>query len=156
MDLSAYPDLSIELDDGRRLKVHTFIWEPCYSETMEVGAGADRREVEIERKRLQTEMLIAHRPVHYILPEYVDEFQNYPPRIPNSAVTVFLSSPPLSASALFSELVIVFFMDFVEGASMESMLKRELHDLDWENYAEDVTEKANQLWKEAWLVRTVH
>lgn len=101
-------------------------------------------------------MLIAHRPVHHILPEYVDKFQNHPPRIPNSAITVFLSSDPLSEGALFSELVVVFFMDFVEGASMESMLKRELHDLDWEKYAEDVTEKANELWKEAWLVRTVH
>jgi len=156
MDLSKYPDLSVELEDGRRVKVHAFIWEPCYSELKEIGSGKKRREVEIERKRIQTETLIAHRPTHYIGPEYVDIYQNDPPRIPNSSITVFLSSEPLSKDALFSELVVVFFMDYEPGFSLESILKRGLHDLDWEEHAEDVSDQINELWKEVWLVRTVH
>ena len=156
MDSSAYPNLSFKISDGRRLKVHAFIWEPCYPETAEIGTGKDSKEVEIERKRLRTESLIGLRKTHFIGPEYVDIFQNHPPRIPNSAITVLLSSDPLSEDAFYSELVVVFFMDYVEGSSIESMLKRELHDLDWEKHAEDVTDQTNKLWKEAWLVRTVH
>ena len=156
MDLSAYPNLSFKLDDGRKIKVHVFIWEPSYPETLLVGSGKDRKEVEIERKRLQSEKIIGPRKTHVVNMEYIDKFQNHPPRIPNSAINVLLSSGPITEGALYSELVVLVFMDYVEGSSMESILEEKLHDLDWEEHAEDVSDHTNELWKEAWLVRTVH
>ena len=151
-----YPNLSFKLDDGRVVKVDAFVWEPSYDETVEINSGEDCREIAIERKRLRTDALFGNRNVFHILPQYVDLYINDPPRIPNTAMTVWLSSAPMSEEAVYSELVVIFFMDYVEGSSMEMMLRRELHNLNWEEHAEDTTEEAVRLWKEVWLDRKIH
>ena len=156
MNPDKYPNLSFTLDNGRRVKVNAFVWEPSYDETVEVQSGEEFRELTVERKRLRTEELFGNRSVHFIGPEYVDKYQHHPPRIPNTSVTVWLSSTPMSEEAVYSELIVIFFVDFVDGSSLESILKLGLHDLDWEKHAGDTTEKTVELWKEAWLIRTVH
>jgi hypothetical protein len=71
-------------------------------------------------------------------------------------MTAFLSSSAMSDQALYSELVIIFFLDYVERSSIESMLERELRDFDWDEHAEDVFESTNELWKEVWVEKVVH
>jgi len=158
MNPSKYPNLSFKLNNGRRIKVDAFIWEPSYSETIEIQDGDDIREVVIERKRVQAEKLIGNRATHHMELKFVDRYftHDHPPRMQNTAMTALLSSSPISAEALYSELVIIFYMDYVERSSIESMLERELHDFDWDEYAEDIHESTNELWKEVWVEKTVH
>lgn len=158
MNSHKYPNLSFKLDNGRRIKVDAFIWEPSYSETIEVQESEDFREVVIERKRVLAEKLIGNRKTHHIKMKYVDEYfaHDHPPRIQNTAMTSLLSSSPISEPAIYSELVVIFFMDHVERSSIESMLERELHDFDWDEYAEDIYEDTNEQWKEVWVDKTVH
>lgn len=158
MNSNKYPNLSFKLDSGRRIKVDFFIWEPSYSETIEIQDGKDIKEVVIERKSVQAEKLIGNRATHHMQLKFVNPYftQDHPPRMQNSAMTALLSSSPISAEALYSELVIIFFMDHIERSSIESMLERELHDFDWDQYAEDIYEETNELWKEVWVEKTVH
>jgi hypothetical protein len=125
---------------------------------MEIQDGEDIREVVIERKRVLAEKLIGNRATHHIGMKYVNQYftHDHPPRIQNSAMTALLSSTPISDEALYSELVIIFFMDHIERSSIESMLERELIDFEWEEYAEDVYESTNELWKEVWVEKVVH
>ena len=46
-------------------------------------------------------------------------------------MTVMLSSEPINDVALYSELAVELYMDYEEGLSMETILERYLHDLDW-------------------------
>ena len=156
MNPDKYPNLSFKLDDGRLVKVDAFVWQPSYDETINVESSEDSRELVVHRKRLMTESLFGNRNVKHIKPKYVDRHIYDPPRIQNTAMTVWLSSAPISEEAVYSELIVIFFMDYVEGSSLESMLKRELHDFNWEKYAEDTTEETVELWKEVWLEKTVH
>ena len=156
MTPNKYPDLGFLLNTGRRLQVNTFFWEPSYAETVELDSDGQTKSVTIERKRLQVDTVVGHRKVHVIGPDFVDKYQTASPRIPNSAVTVLLSSTPLSDDALYSELVVIFFIDHRPGCSIEGMLEGALRDLDWEMLAVDVTEAKNELWKEVWVERTVH
>lgn len=153
-----YPNLSFKLDSGRRIKVDAFLWEPSYSETIEIQSDKDIREVLIERKRMQSEKLIGKRATHLMKAKFVNQYftHDHPPRVQNTTMTALLSSSPISEEALYSELVVIFFMDYVERSSIESMLERELHDFNWEKYAEDIYEEINELWKEVWLERVVH
>lgn len=156
MNLNQYPNLKFELDNGRIIKVDALVWEPSYDETIEIKSDSDLRDLVIHRKRLKTEALFGNRNVKHILPKFVDQHISESPRIQNTAITAWLSSAPISDDAVYSELVVIFFMDHIEGASLESMLSRELHDFDWEKYAEDIHESTNELWNEVWLERTVH
>ena len=158
MNPDKYPNLSFKLDNGRRIKVDAFIWEPSYLETIEVQDGEDIREVAKERKRVFAEKLIGNRKTHHMGFKFINQYFSHeqPPRMQNTAMTALLSSSPISAEAIYSELVIIFYMDHIEHSSIESMLERELHDFDWDEYAEDVYESTNALWKEVWLEKTVH
>ncbi len=156
MNPNQYPNLRFKLDDGRIVKVDAFVWQPSYDETIKTNSGDHLRELVIERKRLMTESLFGNRNVKHIMPKYVDRHISDPPRIQNTSMTVWLSSAPMSEEAVYSELIVIFFMDYVEGSSLESMLKRELHDFNWEKYAADTTEETIELWKEVWLEKTVH
>ena len=156
MNPDKFPNLCFKLDSGRRVKVNAFVWEASYSETIEVQDGEDYREVVRAGKRVTVEKLFGHRYVHFIGPEYVDKYQNHPPRIPNTSITVLLSSTPIADGAISSELLVTCFMDFVEFSSIESMLQRELHDLDWVELADDISEEAYEVWDETVLERSVH
>jgi hypothetical protein len=152
----SYPDFSFTLDSGRRVHVHGFVWEPTSSEVITFGSGAKERKLKVERKKLQVKAVFGRHPTHFIGPHWVDKHVNSPPRIPNTEVTVWLSSKPISEDAIYSELIVVFYVDFKLKSSMEGMLDEALRDLNWEEHAEDITEAKNELWKEVWIERTVH
>jgi len=156
MNPDKYPNLKFKLNSGRWLRVDSFVWEPSYSEVIEVQDGEDCREVVRTGKRVTVEKLFGHRCHHFIGPEYVDKYQNHPPRTPNTSITVLLSSTPIYDSAIASELLVTCFMDHVECSSIESMLQRELQDLDWEELADDITEEAYRVWDETFLERSIH
>jgi hypothetical protein len=156
MNPNKYPDLSFKLDDGRRVKVNAFVWEASYSETIEIQDGEDCRDLVRAGKRITVEKLFGHRCHHFIGPEYVDKYQNHPPRIPNTSITVLLSSTPIADGAISSELLLTCFMDHVEFSSIESMLQREVHDLDWEELAVDVSEEAYEVWDGTMFERSLH
>ena len=105
MNPHKYPNFAFKLDDGRVIKVDAFVWQPTYDETIEINSGGEKRELVVERKRLMTESLFGNRKVKHIMPKYVDQHINDPPRIPNTSITVWLSSAPMSADAAYSELL---------------------------------------------------
>lgn len=158
MNPDKYPNLSFKLDSGRRVQVDAFIWEPSCLDTIEIQDGNDIRQVVVERKRIWAEKLIGNRKTHHMMPRYIDQYstRGFMPRIQNTSMTALLSSSPISGEALYSELVIIFYMDHIERSSVESMLERELHDFEWDDYAEDIYESTNELWKQVWLEKTVH
>lgn len=154
MDFGAYPNLTFKLDCGRKVKVHAFIWEPCSPELIEVHTSKGKEQVEIERNRFKCSDII---PVplsktHVVNWELVDEFVNHPPRCPNCTINVLLSSEPISKDALYSELAVIMFMDYVEGMSIESMLEKYLHDLDWKELATDVKFQDRKIQFSNWSV----
>ena len=71
-------------------------------------------------------------------------------------IYILLSSGPKNDVALYSELAVELYMDYVEGLSMEEILERYLHDLDWGNLADDVLDQANSKWCEEWHDKLVH
>jgi len=156
MKPNQYPNLSFKLDSGRTLKVDAMIWEPTYDETIKVADGDGLKELVIERKRLRADALFGNRKIKHILPRYVDKHIYDPPRIQNTAITVWFSSAPISEDAAYSELIVIFFVDYIEGSSLETMLERGLHDFDWVKHAEDTNEETVALWKEVWVEKTVH
>ena len=156
MDFGAYPNLSFKLGDGRRLKVHTFVWQPSYQERIEVKTGHDVKKIKIERKMSIHENIFGHCSTHLVNCQYVDMYINHPPRLPNSVICILLSSEPINDVALYSELAVELYMDYVEGLSMETILERYLHDLDWENLALDVLDQAIDSNKDIQLDRSVH
>ena len=107
----------------------------------------------IARKRLTVENLTAGFKVHYRQPAMIG--QN-PPRLPNTAMTAWLTSAPMSAGALYSFAIVLFFTDYVRETSIEAIMRRCLYDFDWEEHAEDVSEESNRVWKEVLLDRTLH
>lgn len=156
MNPDQFPNLRFKLNTGRWLRVDCFVWEASYSETIEVQDGDDCREVVRAGKRVTVEKLYGHRCHHFIGPKLVDTYQNHPPRTPNTSITVLLSSTPIGDGAVASELLVTFFMDHVEFSSLESMLQRDLQDLEWDELAEDITEEAYRVWDETMLERSIH
>jgi len=153
MNPGEYPDIHFKLDDGRVVTVDSFVWEPCYNRVITVGHEGESVEKTTARKRLTIENLAAGFKVNYLKPPLINQ---HPPRIPNSAMTAWLSSAPMSPGALYSFAIVLFFADYVKETSIEAILRRCLFDFDWEAHAEDVSEESNRVWKEVFLDRTLH
>lgn len=151
-----YPEIKFELESGRIVSVHGFAWEPTYDEKIELQPSEKRRDLLVTRKRLKTEILFQCDGFHLIGPEYVDRYINDPPRIPDTAIHLMLASTPMSEEAAYSELVVLFFMDYVQGISLEAMLAQQLNDLDWDAHAVDVIEESVQASTEDWGNSVVH
>jgi hypothetical protein len=156
MDLSAYPNLSFKLDSGRTVRVHAFIWEASYPETLEVATAEGKKQLEIERNRFRCSDIISPTKTHIVNWELVDEFVNHPPRVPNCVINVLLSSEPMSEEALYSELAVLLFTDHFDGWSIESVLTRHLHDLDWERLAVNVRASGSSNGRNAYYERKMH
>ena len=148
-----YPDIFFKLEDGRVVTVDAFVWEPSYNQVMEVECEGEVVEKTIARKRLTTENLTGGCRVHYLKPPLISQ---HPPRIPNTAMTAWLTSAPMSPGALYSFAIVLFFTDYVKETSIEAIMRRCLYDFDWEEHAEDVSEESNRVWKDVFIDRTLH
>jgi hypothetical protein len=150
---NTYPDLVVRLDNGRELRADALTWEPSYEQTIDINDGGNSRKLVIQRMRLRADELFNNRRFHYIEPQ---PFEGDPIRLPNTCVFAWLSSDPMSRKSVYSELVVMFFVEFRKNTTLEQLLWEGVHDLDWEAHAEDVDEKTVALWKQAWLTKTVH
>ena len=108
MNPGEYPDIHFKLEDGRVVTVDSFVWEPCYNKVITVGHEGEPVEKTIARKRLTIENLAAGFKVHYLKPPLI---RQHPPRIPNTSMTAWLSSEPMSPGALYSFAIVLFFTD---------------------------------------------
>jgi len=156
MNPGRYPNLSFKLDDGRTIKVHAFIWEPSLPETMKVVTGEGTEQIEIDRNRFKCSDVIRQTKTHVLDWDRLNKLPSGSAKFPNSTINVLLSSEPLSANALYSELAVIMFVNYIDGASMKSILERTLHDLDWDSLAEDVTAFQNELWQDVLDEKTLH
>lgn len=143
------PDLSFKLNDGREVHVNALIWEPTYSEKKLIRKEGEERTLLAQQKRMKAEEFFGDREVLFLKADYVDAD---PPRIANTAITAWLSSTPFHTSAIRSELVVVFFLDYSKGTSLEEMLQSSLSDVSWGAHASDANDINIGLWKDNWLL----
>ena len=156
MNPDGYPNLSFKLNDGRTIRVHAFIWEPSLPETMKDVTRDDIKQVEIDRNRFKCSDVIRPTKTHVLDWDRLNKLPSNSSKFPDSTINVLLSSEPLAAGALYSELAVIMFMDHIEELSMQAILEKLLHDLDWAKHAEDVTVAQNELWQDDWLEKTLH
>jgi|GEM_PF-3408866 len=143
------PDLSFKLNDEREVYVNALIWEPTYSEKKLIHKEGEAKIQVAEQKAMKAEEFFGNREILFLDADYVDAD---PPRIANTAMTAWLSSAPFHASAIRSELIVVFFLDYTKGVSLEYMLRSSLKDIVWGAHAKDANDVNIGLWKENWLV----
>jgi hypothetical protein len=143
------PDLSFKLKNGRKVYVNALIWEPSYSEKKLIRKEGDERTLVAQQKAMKAGEFFGSREVLHLETDYADAD---PPRLPNTVITVWLSSTPFHSSAIRSELIVVFCLDYSKGASLEQMLQSSLSDLEWGAHASDANDANIGLWKDNWLI----
>ena len=128
--------IKFDLDSGRSIYVDLFVLETEYKDVDTDNFGEGGLPLLIKRRRMDWEVDQWFDPdeVHFIIPENFSEDQSTEQLV---LVSALLWSEPVSKEFDFSELMVVFFIEYIKEMSIEKMLREGIHDLDWERLAID-------------------
>lgn len=150
---SAYPNIEFALANGRKVQCHALVIEPTYDEHVRLHSTGPSQWVPLNRRRTESPVLFGWRTHHHV---HQEPGQQQPGRLPNMAVRAWLSSAPIVKEAVFSDLSVLFFVEFDQSEPLASMLARGLHSIAWETHAIDVHREFLEHWEKQEPGPTTH
>lgn len=142
------PRVSFQIADGRQIHVHAFVFEPCYARRGTVREDGKPVESTAATQALHKGGMFGVRKIVSLSATYAEVD---PPRYPNTVITAWLWSCPLSEGAFCSEMIVEFMAEHKPNVPMEQIFAHALEDLDWEKLAEDATYEKVQWWDDNWF-----
>ena len=134
--IKAKRGLQMTLACGRRLYVDLLVIETELAQLDTVDIASAELPLLVRRRSMDVceEPWFEQGPVHYILPPVFPDDSTQGER---AVVSVLLWSDPIEEGFAFSELMVVFFIEWNEGASVARLMQEALRDLDWDGLAVD-------------------